>query len=103
MNEDITSGLSPTQLTDTQLCVLIVCICVLTLAVVKAVDGVVVGGGPRLVEGGACVAEGGVGRVTVVHTGVPGVGVVRFLNLHWNTHTQTHNFVTCENNQLPSL
>lgn len=57
----------------------------LTLAVVEAVEGVVIGGGPRLVEGGACVAEGGVGRVTVVHTGVPGVGVVRLLNLHWKT------------------
>lgn len=59
----------------------------LTLAVVEAVDGVIVWGCPWLVEGGACVAEGGVLRVTVVHTGIPGVGVVRLLNLHCNTHT----------------
>lgn len=32
----------------------------LTLAVVQAVDAVVVGGGPGLVGGGACVAVGGV-------------------------------------------
>lgn len=31
---------------------------ILTLAVVQAVDCVVVGRGPGLVEGGACVAEG---------------------------------------------
>lgn len=52
----------------------------LTLAVV--IDCVVVRRRPRLVEGGACVEEGGVGGVAVVHTGVPGVGVVRLLNLH---------------------
>lgn len=61
----------------------------LTLAVVDAVDGVVVGGGPRLVEGGACVAEGGAWRIVVVYTGVPGVGVVRLLHLHWEPHTPT--------------
>lgn len=49
---------------------------VLTLAVVQAVDGVVVGGGPGLVESRTRVAEGRVCGVTVVHTGVPAVGMV---------------------------
>lgn len=76
------------------------CVCVLTLAVVKAVDCVVVGGGPRLIEGGACVAEGGVWRVTVVHAGVPGVGVVRLLNFDCNTYNgkYTLNCITSKNN-----
>lgn len=53
----------------------------LTLAVVDAVDAVVVGGGPGLVVGGACVAEGGVRRIVVVDAGVPAVGVVGLLHL----------------------
>ena len=49
----------------------------LTFAVVNGVDGVVVGGGPALVEGRVGVEHsGGVLGVTVVHTGVPGVRVV---------------------------
>lgn len=67
-----------------------VCVCAPTLAVVQVVDGVVVGCGPRLVESGACVAEGGVWRVTVVYTRIPGMGVVRLLNLHCITHTDKH-------------
>ena len=55
---------------------------VITFAVVQAADGVVVGGGPALVEGGACVTEGGVGGVAKGQTGIPGVGVVRLLDLH---------------------
>lgn len=52
------------------------CVCLLTLAVVEAVDGVIIRGRPRLVESGARVTEGRVWRMTVVHTGVPGVRVV---------------------------
>lgn len=65
---------------------ILVCVCCLTLAVVHAVDGVVVGGGPGLVEGGAAVAEGGVWRIIVVYAGVPGVGVVGLLHLDWKPH-----------------
>lgn len=61
----------------------------LTLAVVDAVNSVVVRGGPGLVEGGACVAEGGVWRIVVVDTGVPGVGMIRLLHLDWEAHRRT--------------
>lgn len=61
----------------------------LTLAVVDAVNSVVVRGGPGLVEGGACVAEGRVWRIVVVDTGVPGVGMIRLLHLDWEAHRRT--------------
>lgn len=66
------------------------CVCVLTLAVVKVVDCVVVRGCPRFIEGRTCVAESGVWRGTVINTRVPGVGMVRLLNLDCKTHAMKH-------------